>query len=142
MSEELTSIYPRIIEEEESDEIYQELAVTVQLFRIEQFKDHIINKAVVLLDTKEDMIDFSVKAIDDEIEILKESNKEKRFAVFSEEMIAKVAKTQEFYTIIIQPYLFVQLKDRRDEYIQSLTATEEEDSPKGEESEEAENKES
>ena len=34
-------------------------------------------------------------------------------------MIEKVSEKQEFYTIIIQPYFFVQLKDRRDEFIES-----------------------
>lgn len=139
MSEELQSIYPRVTEEE-TDKIYQDLGVTVQVFKIDQFKDHVINKAVVLLDAKEDMIDFSVKAIDDEIELLKEYNKDKKFAVFTEEMIPKVSEKQEFYTIIIQPYLFVQLKDRRDEFVESQKV--EEEVNEGEEASSEENSES
>lgn len=118
MSKDPQSIYPRL-SEDETDKIYQDLSLTVQVYKLEKFEEHVINKAVVLIDAKVDMIDFSVKTIDDEIELLKEYNKEKKFTIFKEEMIEKVSEKQEFYTIIIQPYFFVQLKDRRDEFIES-----------------------
>lgn len=123
MSEqEKISIYPIADPELTKDPIYSDLSKTVSVFNLEHFKDHIINKAVILIDTKEDLVNFSIKTIDDEIDLLKEFNKEKKFVPFSEEMIAKVSEGQEFYTIIIQPYLFVQLRNKRDEFIQSLAS--------------------
>ena len=76
MSKDPQSIYPRL-SEDETDKIYQDLSLTVQIYKLEKFEEHVINKAVVLIDAKVDMIDFSVKTIDDEIELLKEYNKEK-----------------------------------------------------------------
>lgn len=116
-------------EEISKDPIYEDLKEILQIYTIEKFEKYIREKAVVLLDAKEDLLEFCIKAIDDEIEELKEYNKNKKFVNFTEEMIEKVSEGEKFYTITIQPYLVVQLKKNRDEFVASQTQIEEPESP-------------
>ena len=119
---ELINNYPNSIEFESDQEkiMYQDLQKITTIYTIDKFEHLVKDSAVVLLDAQEDMHEFAFKAIDDDIEGLKSLSQSKKFVNFTEEILQKVTKDQEFYTIIIQPYLIVQLKENRDEYIQSL----------------------
>ena len=64
-------------------------------------------------------MDFCIRAIDDEVDTLKEYNRQKKFVPFTEEMIKKVSQDQEFYTATIQPYMIIQLKKQRDHFVQT-----------------------
>lgn len=120
-------------EEISKDPIYEDLKEILQIYTIDKFENYIREKAVVLLDAKEDLLEFCIKAIDDEIEELKEYNKNKKFVNFTEEMIEKVSEGEKFYTVTIQPYLVVQLKKNRDEFVASQIQEDEPVTPEEEE---------
>ncbi|MGB0453952.1 MAG: DUF2288 family protein [Bacteriovoracaceae bacterium] len=110
------------------DERLTSLKDSLKVLKKENFSEHVEQEATILLSHEIDLLSFAVNCIDDNFLEIKQQSEQKQVLHFNKDLFNEASDEMLFSTLLIQPYLIIQDKVKRDLYLKEQDSSQDSES--------------